>query len=381
MTQVQDGRAKVKRGRQARNTGASQAANLHIGERIRIRRTLSGLSQSELGKALGLSFQQMQKYERGMSSIGAGQLCEVAKVLDVPVSFFCDGLDGVSAPPKPDAGEREDRFARHELEMLGHYRAVPDFVRDSIRALLGYLSSPDSGHGRDAAEGAAAKREGPAADTPLADGTGRVPTGGGTKPQPHRVRDESSGVGAGAEPDRQAAGELPGSAPPETDQARSAIPEQPVPAKRRRGRPRKDANRDTAPQAVDEPVPVRSRPREGARAASEAAPAKARRKQGAVRNPEDAVTLAESTGRSPADPGMPQPASGGGSRRKTDRGPRPADRPEPTTANGGAPADGNTAGVDLNGAGRPAAPGRAGPNTRGPRRAYGATWTPSDIGK
>jgi DNA-binding XRE family transcriptional regulator len=63
--QSQEGQAKIKRGRQARNTGASQLANQHIGERIRLRRTLLGLSQAELGKALGLSFQQMQKYERG----------------------------------------------------------------------------------------------------------------------------------------------------------------------------------------------------------------------------------------------------------------------------------------------------------------------------
>src|SRR5689334_2937533 len=141
MTQVQDGQAKVKRGRQARNTGASQVANLHIGGRIQIRRTLLGRSQSELGKALGLSFQQMQKYERGTSSIGAGQLFEVAKALDVPVSFFYDGLDGVSSPSNFDGGEREGRFARDEFEMLGHYRAVPGFVRDTIRSLLGYMSN------------------------------------------------------------------------------------------------------------------------------------------------------------------------------------------------------------------------------------------------
>jgi ribosome-binding protein aMBF1 (putative translation factor) len=88
MTQVQDDQSKVKRGRQARNRGASQAANQHVGDRVRIHRTLLSLSRSELGKALGLSFRQMQEYERGMSSIGAGQLCGIAKALDVPVSFF-----------------------------------------------------------------------------------------------------------------------------------------------------------------------------------------------------------------------------------------------------------------------------------------------------
>jgi transcriptional regulator with XRE-family HTH domain len=121
MMQSQEGQAKIKRGRQARNTGASQLANQHIGERIRLRRTLLGLSQAELGKALGLSFQQMQKYERGASAIGAGQLCEGARALDVPVSFFYDGLDGVSVPTNFDAGERQYQPVHAELEVLGHY--------------------------------------------------------------------------------------------------------------------------------------------------------------------------------------------------------------------------------------------------------------------
>jgi len=241
MTQIQDGQTKVKRGRQARNTGASQVANLHIGERIRIRRTLLGRSQSELGKALGLSFQQMQKYERGMSSIGAGQLCEIAKALDVPVSFFYDGLDGVSSPPNSDGGEREDRFARDELEMLGHYRAVPDFVRDTIRSLLGYMSNPGSRQGRNTA----------------ADGKGRILTDAGTEPR--GVRDQSPDLSAGTETDQHTVSELAGSAPPEIDQARSAPQDQPVPAKRPRGRPRKDANQRTSLSA-DEAVPARSQP-------------------------------------------------------------------------------------------------------------------------
>ena len=117
--QTQEGQ--VERRRQARNTGASQLANQHIGERIRLRRTLLDLSQAELGKALGLSFQQMQKYERGTSSIGAGQLCGIARALDVPVSFFYDGLDGVSVPTNFDAGERQYQPVHAELEVLGHY--------------------------------------------------------------------------------------------------------------------------------------------------------------------------------------------------------------------------------------------------------------------
>jgi transcriptional regulator with XRE-family HTH domain len=145
--ETQDNQVEVKRGRQARNRGASQEANQHIGERIRIRRTLLNLSQQELGKALGMSFQQMRKYEIGTSSVGAGQLCEIAKALDVPVSFFYDGLDGVSALPasdvRPEPEVRElpdDRFTRDEVEVLDHYRSAPGFVKAAIRTLLGQLS-------------------------------------------------------------------------------------------------------------------------------------------------------------------------------------------------------------------------------------------------
>jgi transcriptional regulator with XRE-family HTH domain len=241
MMQTQDGQASVKLGRQARNTGASHLANQHIGERIRIRRTLLGLSQSELGKALGLSFQQMQKYERGTSAIGAGQLCGIAKALDVSVSFFYDGLDGVSVPTNSDAGERRDRFARDELEVLGHYRAAPGFIREAIRSLLGYVSNQGSGRDRDLAGRAAAKQEVPAAGSPPANGTGQTPSrdDGG----PHHMMEGTLGVGAGAESDQQDVGELPESVPPESAQARSEPREQPVPTRRPRGRPRKAVRR------------------------------------------------------------------------------------------------------------------------------------------
>src|SRR3954454_22712159 len=197
--QAQDGQ--VKRGRQARNTGASQLANQHIGERIRIRRTLLGLSQSELGKALGLSFQQMQKYEHGTSSIGAGQLCGIAKALDAPVSFFYDGLDGVSVQSSPNAGEREGRFPRHELEVLGHYRAAPGFIQDAIRSLLGYLSNQGPRHDRDFDGRAEAKQEALAAGSPPADATGQA--SGHASAEPYHAEDESSVADAGAEPNLQ----------------------------------------------------------------------------------------------------------------------------------------------------------------------------------
>lgn len=66
--------------------------DIHVGERIRIRRKQLGLTQHNLARLLGLTFQQVQKYERGMNRISAGRLFGISKVLDLSVSFFFEGL-------------------------------------------------------------------------------------------------------------------------------------------------------------------------------------------------------------------------------------------------------------------------------------------------
>jgi len=66
--------------------------DVHVGARVRLRRTLLGMSQEKLGEAVGLTFQQIQKYERGTNRIGASRLHQFAQVLDVPVSFFFDDM-------------------------------------------------------------------------------------------------------------------------------------------------------------------------------------------------------------------------------------------------------------------------------------------------
>ena len=66
--------------------------------RVRLRRTLLGMSQSTLGDALGLTFQQVQKYERGTNRIGSSRLFNLSKILDVPVSFFFDDMAPVLIP-------------------------------------------------------------------------------------------------------------------------------------------------------------------------------------------------------------------------------------------------------------------------------------------
>jgi transcriptional regulator with XRE-family HTH domain len=72
--------------------------DIHVGRRLRLRRTLLGMSQERLGELLGLTFQQVQKYERGANRIGSSRLFELGRILDVPVSFFFDDLpDAISA--------------------------------------------------------------------------------------------------------------------------------------------------------------------------------------------------------------------------------------------------------------------------------------------
>lgn len=82
--------------------------DLHVGGRIRMRRKLLGTSQEQLADALGLTFQQVQKYERGANRVSASKLYEIARTLQVPVAFFFDGL----ADPMSDGEASDDDGAR-----------------------------------------------------------------------------------------------------------------------------------------------------------------------------------------------------------------------------------------------------------------------------
>jgi transcriptional regulator with XRE-family HTH domain len=72
--------------------GWPHPVDTHVGSQLRLRRTLLGMSQQKLGDALGLTFQQVQKYERGTNRIGASRLHELSVILDVPVGYFFEGL-------------------------------------------------------------------------------------------------------------------------------------------------------------------------------------------------------------------------------------------------------------------------------------------------
>ena len=116
-----------------------QAADARVGSKLRQFRIMRGLSQTELGKELRVSFQQIQKYERGSNRISAGQLQEFARVLDVPVtSFFADG----DAEALPHALQN-----REILELVRDYLGIRDErVRQQILRLVGTLARTPAAH-------------------------------------------------------------------------------------------------------------------------------------------------------------------------------------------------------------------------------------------
>lgn len=105
----------------------------HVGGRIRARRIQLGLSQKDLGDAVGLTFQQIQKYERGANRVGSGRLFEFGQCLNVPVSFFFEGLtakDGVpsrkNAVPVKSGESPSILDKRETLELMRAYYKISD---------------------------------------------------------------------------------------------------------------------------------------------------------------------------------------------------------------------------------------------------------------
>lgn len=129
--------------------GKPHPIDVHVGSRVRLRRTLLGMSQEKLGDAIGLTFQQVQKYERGANRIGASRLYDLSRVLDVPVSFFFDDAPVGEAEAMPAPGVEEepapmelDPMAKREtLELVrAYYRVTDPAVRKRLFELTKSLA-------------------------------------------------------------------------------------------------------------------------------------------------------------------------------------------------------------------------------------------------
>ncbi len=139
-------------------TGIPNPVDVHVGARLRQRRTLLGMTQTNLGKALGVGFQQVQKYENGMNRISASRLFALSRLLDVPVEYFFDDMPTAVAASSPAQGggrtkkppryEPDPMAKRETLELVRAYYKIKDAdVRKRLYAMvktLGAAASKDS---------------------------------------------------------------------------------------------------------------------------------------------------------------------------------------------------------------------------------------------
>jgi transcriptional regulator with XRE-family HTH domain len=133
----------------------SRPIDVRVGQRIRQRRILLGMSQEKLGTAVGLTFQQIQKYERGSNRIGASRLYEFAKVLDVPVPYFFTEMPSNTLGGRPMSGrsrkasgetaseqEKDSPIEREALELVrAYYKIRISSLRKRIFELMKAVSA------------------------------------------------------------------------------------------------------------------------------------------------------------------------------------------------------------------------------------------------
>lgn len=138
MSAASKGRGRMKRG--GRNPlGKPNPIDIHVGGRIRERRIILGMSQAKLGEALGLTFQQVQKYERGTNRVGSSRMFVLARTLDVPIAYFFEGMGSgknarsLSAPATNGTDDQDPMARRETLELVrAYYKIVDPRVRKRL---------------------------------------------------------------------------------------------------------------------------------------------------------------------------------------------------------------------------------------------------------
>jgi transcriptional regulator with XRE-family HTH domain len=139
-------------------SGGSRSPNpvdLHVGGRVRMKRKVLGVSQERLAEALGLTFQQVQKYERGANRVSASKLYEIARFLNAPVSYFFEGLADPTSNDPGDAGDGPEQFVHDFLmtpEGLELAATFPKIRKGRVRRRVLELVRTLAGEDEEAAE-------------------------------------------------------------------------------------------------------------------------------------------------------------------------------------------------------------------------------------
>jgi transcriptional regulator with XRE-family HTH domain len=116
--------------------------DVEVGRRIRFERMASGLSQTDLGTKIGVTFQQVQKYEKGTNRVGASRLTQIAKALDVPITAFFENVTDSHRSRSSSPSPTELLTRPHALRLLTAYAALEDSkLRLSIVTLVETISS------------------------------------------------------------------------------------------------------------------------------------------------------------------------------------------------------------------------------------------------
>ena len=137
----------------------NNAVDLHVGKRVRLRRTLLGMSQEQLGTELNITFQQVQKYERGANRVSASRLWDISQILDVPINYFFDDMTENtmrSSPRRVSRGSElldlsdeqiKDPMARREtLELVRTYYSIEKpLVRKRISEMVKSIATTLAG--------------------------------------------------------------------------------------------------------------------------------------------------------------------------------------------------------------------------------------------
>lgn len=119
--------------------------DVHVGSRIRLRRTMLGMSQEKLGDSLGITFQQVQKYEKGANRVGASRLQHIAEILNVPIPFFFEGSPGAMEDDGKQESTSDFMNSKECVALAAAFAAIDDKrVRQSILGLVRSLSKEQS---------------------------------------------------------------------------------------------------------------------------------------------------------------------------------------------------------------------------------------------